>query len=181
MKNRFLKGSEIVQLGIVKPIYNEQIQPNSVELVIEEIYKIIFDEECDPPILGAILKNKTFFNTKCTKLIKLGTTIMNINNEEKEGYYLNKGIYKVILQEVKMPKNCFGELKHRSSAQRLAIEVFATKIDSGYHGKPEVTIVVNYPIFIEVYARLVHLTVYCSEEEFEEYKGQYQFERIEKK
>jgi len=174
----FLKGEEIVRRKIVNIEDSKQIQPCSVELIFEEIHKFTEDPECLEPFIGAILRDKTYFSKECYKLAKLTPTQLYVEDQLRIGYYLNEGFYIITLQEVRMLKNCFGILTHRSSVQRLLAIPKATIIDPAYHGKPKVLVYVKYPIFIEEKARLFHLVVYCSEEEFKEYQGQYQHESL---
>ena len=143
---------------------NVQVQPAGVDLTVREI--LLFKE---PGYLG-------FSERRLPECIQLKT------NSEDYWILYPAGAYKVIFNEIiRVPEDCIGICKPRSSLIRMGATLITAIWDPGYVGRSEALLVVfnPYGIYLKRNARIGQLIfIKLTNKARKKYSGSYQYENI---
>lgn len=120
--------------------------------------------------IGKVLKDKTELTTY--------NKVEKINLDATKGWLLHPGAYDITFWEgCKIPSNCVGLIRQRSSMLRNGTVLHSSVFDPGFETDFMGTVmVVNEAIFIEEDARVAQIYFHTCEEVHEEnlYNGQWQ-------
>lgn len=120
--------------------------------------------------IGKVLKDKTELTTY--------NKVEKLNLDAKHGWLLHPGAYDITFWEgCKIPANCVGLIRQRSSMLRNGTVLHSSVFDPGFETEFMGTVmVVNEPIFIEEDARVAQIYFHICEEVDQEnlYAGQWQ-------
>jgi len=151
-------GAEVSKFVEVKD--RKQIQPNGVDLTVDEIYAFRG--------IGLLSEDKTL-------------PLYEKLEPNEEGFFvLEPGAYLVRYSEVvKIPSNAIGLVFPRSSLQRMGATIHTSVWDSGYEGRGIGLLVVFNPKGIKIRrgARICQI-IYLEARASGKYSGGYQFEGI---
>lgn len=143
----------------------DQVQPNGVDLKVDNIYKI----EGKPTLmdLNAV---------PSTRRIEVAESGFG-----NAFYRLDRGAYIVeYAEKIKIPTNHSGYVVPRSSLMRCGIMLFSAWWDSGYEGRGEgLMVVFSAGANIEEFMRVGQIILMKNRETSDTYDGQYQGERLE--
>jgi len=145
----------------VRPIDDEQVQPNGVDLTLEAVL-----EPTEPGRIGR--EDKTVADRREIEPADPDRT-----------YLLDPGGYVVRYAEtVSIPEEHVGLLLPRSSLMRNGATLETAVWDAGYEGKGEGLLCVHHPIELGRDARIGQLVLAAADHEGL-YQGSYQGERLE--
>lgn len=172
-----LTAKQIIDKGIIylsdkaKEQYSVELKPAQVgiDLHIVSCNKLLDLKETCGHIYTDDSKNKT----------KLSKTELCIPDENKDGTFtwtLDPGVYEIGLAEgCKFDNKTFGKIVHRSSLYRNGVEINSPIWDTGFHTEEMGTfMIVHNTVKIDLYSRVAQIIVFETNEEAENYTGQYQ-------
>lgn len=152
------------QLGTVDP---EQVQPNGVDLRLEEI--------CTFEGPGTITRD----GKRIGEREPLPTTTLETSEGDRIGYRLEPGGYVLKYEErVSIPEGHLGFVLPRSSLMRNGAMLNTAVWDAGYTGRGEGLLQVHADLELERGARIAQLVLASADHEGT-YQGSYQGERLE--
>lgn len=158
----FQAGSFVAQH--LSDVSSEQIQPNGVDLTIDEIL--------EPVDQGGIYQDGK-------KVSNRTSLTMREDNEGRNIYDLGKGGYIVKYGEtISIPEGHIGFVLPRSSLMRNAAMLHTAVWDAGYEGRGEGYLDVQQPIILEEGARVGQI-VYAEADHTGTYDGSYQGENLD--
>ena len=138
-----------------------QLQPNGFDCTIKEIYKIKGYGRVD------------FDNSK-----RLLPKELKIHPNRYKWYFLRKGFYKVVLNEiVNLNNKTIAIAKPRSTLIRCGVDIITAVWDAGFKGRSEVGMVVHNPVRLMKNSRVVQMIFMKLERETEEYNGIYKYKK----
>jgi len=153
----------------------EQIQPNGVDLRIDEILavrgtSIISDDDYTKALRKeASRKNVDVMEEKTQEII---------NSDEIYLLSPDSGYVVVYNEIIEIPDSCIGFVFPRSRLLRNGCHLNTAVWDSGYKGRGEGALMVNKSLYIEADMRIGQI-VFAEAESFGQYQGHAQHERIE--
>lgn len=140
---------------------DDQVQQNGIDLTVKSIEKL--------SMRANVLK----------KNFRSHTSRENIEFWEDDCVLLEPGIYDITLNEtIDIPKGMAApQIYTRSTVNRGWNFIHSGFWDTGYHGPLGVMFYVNVPIILEKWVRIGQI-VFQSAEEFKEYEGIYNNQKV---
>ena len=138
----------------------QQIQPNGVDLTIEAVLRLTSRGALGDAAQGRRLPSRTALEP------------------DPDGWYrLAAGPYVIVIHEVlNVPKDLMALAFPRSTLLRCGARLGTAVIDAGYHGQPEVLLVVEAPYGLDLGAEagICQVVFFPLSETVEGYRGNYQ-------
>jgi dUTP pyrophosphatase len=137
-----------------------QLQPNGIDLTLEQVWGFTNDGALGGPAPGRRLPEREQLNPST------------------DGWYrLPPGAYVVSIHEwMRIPTNVMALARPRSSLLRMGAQLHTAVWDAGYVGRPEALLVVHNPFGIELAGDIAicQIVFFTLTERVEGYRGAYQ-------
>ena len=155
---------KIANDGLVRPTVKDQIQQNGIDLTIKDVTRLYGHAEVrvDTKRLPGATKTNTTETLDKHKQWRL---------EAGNAYIAN------LNETVKIPKDMCALIVMRSTFNRCGCLIMGCVFDSGYEGKPSLSIYPHVDIFIEENTRIAQI-LFFDAESAKLYDGQYQHQGI---